>query len=107
MSLARSMLLAALVAASAGFAAAQPAAAGTTTSYADLTVQVRHGDRDRYDRRYRHWDHRWRKHRRCYTDVDYRWRYGYRVRVIERICFDRKGRRYVADRRIVRIGFRY
>jgi hypothetical protein len=103
----RSLFLAALVASCAGFAAIQPAAADSGAR-ADLTVQIRHGDRydryDRYDHRYRHRGHRhWRAHRRCYTDIDYRYRFGHRVRVIERICF-RNGRRYVADRRIVRVG---
>jgi hypothetical protein len=85
----RSLLLAALVASSASFAA--------VVARADLSVQIRHGDRYRdYDHRYRdryhrRSDHRWRHHRRCYTDVDIRYRYGHRVRVIERICF-RNGR---------------
>ncbi len=101
----RSLLLAALVASSASFAAALPAAADSgTATRADLTVQIRHGDRDGYrDRHHRRSDHRWRQQRRCYTDVDYRHRYGHRVRVVERICF-RNGRRYVASRRIVRVG---
>lgn len=101
----RSMLLAALVASSANFAATLPAAADSgTATRADLTVQIRHGDRDGYrDRHHRRSDHRWRHQRRCYTDVDYRHRYGHRVRVVERICF-RNGRRYVASRRIVRVG---
>jgi Ni/Co efflux regulator RcnB len=101
----RSMLLAALVASSASFAATLPAAADSgTATRADLTVQIRHGDRDGYrDRHHRRSDHRWRHQRRCYTDVDYRHRYGHRVRVVERICF-RNGRRYVASRRIVRVG---
>ncbi len=101
----RSLLLAALVATSASFAAALPAAADSgAATRADLTVQIRHGDRDWYrDRHHRRSDHRWRHQRRCYTDVDYRHRYGHRVRVVERICF-RNGRRYVASRRIVRVG---
>jgi Ni/Co efflux regulator RcnB len=101
----RSLLLAALVASSASFAAALPAAADSgTATRTDLTVQIRHGDRDGYrDRHHRRSDHRWRHQRRCYTDVDYRHRFGHRVRVIERICF-RNGRRYVASRRIVRVG---
>jgi hypothetical protein len=105
-----SLFLAALVAATAGFASLQPAAAASAT---DLTVQVRHGDRyDRYDRgrhyrgdRHRH--QRYSRYRnRCYTDVDYRYRWGHRVRVVERICV-RNGRRYVAERRVYRIGSRY
>lgn len=106
----RSTLLAALVAASAGFAVTQPAAASDTRTSADLTIQIRH-DRDRYyDRHYRghrHYHHRWHKARRCYTDVDFRYRWGHRVRVIERICFDRYGRRYVASRHFVRVGHRH
>jgi len=105
----RSLLLAALVASSASFAAALPAAADNgSIARADLSVQVRHGDRyrdydHRYHRHHRRSDQRWRHQRRCYTDVDVRYRYGHRVRVIERICF-RNGRRYVASRRIVRVG---
>jgi hypothetical protein len=109
----RSLLLAALVASSASFAAALPAAADSgTASLADLSVQVRYGDRYRdndyryRDRHHRRHDHRWRHQRRCYTDVDFRYRYGHRVRVIERICF-RNGRRYVASRRVVRVGRHY
>lgn len=103
----RTLLLAAFVATSASFAATLPAAADSpAVARADLLVQVRHGDRDRYRHRdYRHSDHRWRKQRRCYTNVDYRYRYGHRVRVIERICF-RDGRRYVQSRRVVRVGHR-
>jgi hypothetical protein len=109
----RSLLLAALVASSASFAAVLPATADSgSVARSDLSVQVHYGDRYRdYDRRYRdrHYrrsDHRWRHHRRCYTDVDFRYRYGHRVRVIERICF-RHGRRYVASRRVVRVGRHY
>lgn len=109
---ARSLLLAALVASSASFTAVLPAAADSgPATRADLTVQIRHGDRDNYrdrdyryrDRHHRRSDHRWRHQRRCYTDVDYRHRYGHRVRIVERICF-RNGRRYVASRRVVRVG---
>lgn len=101
----RSLLLAAFVASSASFAAALPAVADSgTAAGTDLTVQIRYGDRDGYrDRHHRRSDHRWRNQRRCYTDVDYRRQYGQRVRVIERICF-RNGRRYVASRRVVRVG---
>ncbi len=101
----RSMLLAAFVASSASFAAALPATADSgTAARTDLTVQIRYGDRDGYrDRHHRRSDHRWRNQHRCYTDVDYRRQYGQRVRVIERICF-RNGRRYVASRRVVRVG---
>lgn len=63
-------------------------------------------DRSRYDyrrgNRYGHY-----KHRRCYNDVDVRFRFGYRVRVVERICFDRRGRRYAANRSYIRIGSRW
>jgi Ni/Co efflux regulator RcnB len=111
----RSMLLAALVASSASFAAALPAAADSgAATRTDLTVQIRYGDRDSYrdrdyryrDRHHRRSDQRWRNQRRCYTDVDYRHRYGHRVRIVERICF-RNGHRYVASRRIVRVGRHY
>lgn len=110
----RSLLLAALVASSAGFAAIQPAAADSSTAArSDLSTQVRYGDRydrhNRYDRRHRY-SNKYSRHnrhshryagRRCYNDVDIRYRYGHRVRVVERICF-RNGRRYVASRRVVR-----
>jgi hypothetical protein len=111
MSVTRSTLLAALVASCAGFAAIQPAAADSSpAARADLTIQVGHDrDWDRRDyrdrRHYRHRSH-YRKHRRCYTDVDYRYRWGHRVRIVERICFNRYGRRYVAHRSVVRIGHR-
>jgi hypothetical protein len=107
------MLLAAFVATSAGFAALPAAADSGPSARSDLTVQIRsdrdwHRDRDhRYrDRHHRRSDHRWRHQRRCYTDVDYRHRYGHRVRIVERICF-RNGRRYVASRRVVRVGRHY
>ncbi len=68
-------------------------------------------DRSRYDRsryddrrghRYGHY-----KPRRCFNDVDVRYRFGHRVRVVERICFDRRGHRYVANRSYIRIGSRW
>jgi hypothetical protein len=106
MSVTRSTLLAALVASCAGFAAIQPAAADSgTATRADLTIQIGKYDRDWERRHYKQRSH-YRKHRRCYTDVDYRYRWGHRVRIVERICYDRRGRRYVADRRVVRIGYR-
>jgi hypothetical protein len=107
MSVTRSTLLAALVASCAGFAVIQPAAADSgVATRADLAVQVGHYDRDWDRRHYRHRSH-YRKHRRCYIDVDYRYRWGHRVRIVERICFNRYGRRYVAHRSVVRIGHRH
>jgi hypothetical protein len=106
MHITRSTLLAALIASCGSLAAIQPAAADSgVATRADLTVQISHYDRD-WDRRHYNQRSHYRKHRRCYTDVDYRYRFGHRVRIIERICFDRHGRRYVADRRVVRIGYR-
>jgi hypothetical protein len=35
---------------------------------------------------------------RCFNRVDVRWRYGYRVRVVDRVCYDRWGNPRVVDR---------
>ena len=93
--------------------AVMPASAASSDSN---FVQVSHRDRDydRYDRydRYRYDNRRGHryghyKHRRCYNDVDIRFRFGHRVRIVERICFDHRGRRYVANRSFIRIGSRW
>lgn len=111
----RSLAFAAMLAAGAGFGMTQTASAdslGVRAGNGGVQIDVRHYDRD-YDRDYyrdryddrRSWRHRVRA--RCWTDVDYRFRYGHRVRVVERICVDRHGRRYVASRNYIRVGFRY
>lgn len=110
MSMLRTIVLAVALA-GAGTAVMPASAASSDGNF----VQVNHRDDyygyDRYDRsrydyrrgnRYGHY-----KHRRCYNDVDIRFRFGHRVRVVERICFDRRGHRYVANRTVIRIGSRW
>ncbi len=79
---------------------------------AAVSVQIRDRDYDRdyyrhRDRGYHYGYYRGRNFRRCYNDVDVRYRFGHRVRVVERICIDRYGRRYVANRSVIRIGSRW
>jgi hypothetical protein len=108
----RPFALAAIVAAGAGLGMTQTSAAdsgvGVRVGGDNFQVDVRHRDRDYYSDRWddrRHYRHRARA--RCWTDVDYRYRFGHRVRVVERICVDRRGRHYVASRNYIRVGFRY
>lgn len=77
---------------------------------AGVSIQIRDRDydRDHYRHRGNHYGYyRGRNFRRCYNDVDVRYRFGHRVRVVERICIDRYGRRYVANRSVIRIGSRW
>lgn len=64
-----------------------------------------------YDRGHRHryyYNDRYRYRsgydyaRPCHTRVSYRWRYGHRVRVEDRICYNRYGEAYVVDRDVDR-----
>jgi hypothetical protein len=49
---------------------------------------------DDYDRD----DYYHRPYRRCFVDTWYTWRFGERVRVVDRICYNRWGRRRLVDR---------
>lgn len=37
-------------------------------------------------------------YRPCHTEVSYTWRWGERMRVVDRVCYNRYGERYIADR---------
>lgn len=108
-----SALAGALALAGAVIGVASPASAGNGIA---VLVEVAHRDRDRNhdDYRYRREGNHygqyktWRKvQRHCFTGYDVSYRFGHRVRVVKRICFDRFGRPYVASRHYVRIGARW
>lgn len=116
MSTLKSILLSAAVVAGAGFATLTPAQAQDADFYIGpdgARVYIDRDDyryRDRYYDRGYYYDHRYRpvyRHyrTRCYNRVDYDWRFGHRVRVVERVCYDRFGRRRVVDRDYYRIGW--
>lgn len=94
--------------------AVMPASAASSTHGSIVIASRDDYYGNRYDRRdrYRYDDRRGYRYgnyrpRRCYNDVDVRFRFGHRVRVVERICFDHRGRRYVANRSYIRIGSRW
>lgn len=67
-----------------------------------------------YDREHRHryyYNDRYRYRsgydydRPCYNRVTYQWRGGYRVRVTDRVCYNRWGDPYVVDRDYDRRGW--
>lgn len=113
MSTLRNILVGAAVVAGASFATMTPAQAADADFYIGPNGARIYIDRDRddryYDRGYRY-DHRYRpvyRHyrARCFNRVDRDWRFGHRVRVVERVCIDRFGRRRVVDRDYYRIGY--
>jgi hypothetical protein len=109
MSTLKTILCGAVVMASASFATLTPAHAETDVYIGPDGARV-YVDRDRYrDRGYYHergYRPIYRHYRaRCFDRVDYQRRYGYRVRVVERVCYDRFGRPRVVDRDFSRIGY--
>ena len=115
MSMLRTFVLAVALA-GAGTAVMPASAASSDGNFVQISQRDRDYDYNRYDRsRYDRSRYDYRRgnrygnyrHRRCYNDVDIRFRFGHRVRVVERICFDRRGRRYVANRTVIRLGSRW
>jgi len=108
MSTLKTILCGAVVMAGASFATLTPAHAETDVYIGPDGARV-YIDRDRYrDRGYYERGYRpvYRHHRgRCFDRVDYERRYGYRVRIVERVCYDRFGRPRVVDRDYSRIGW--
>lgn len=110
MSTLKTLLCGAVVMASASFATVAPAHADTDVYIGPNGARVYI---DKNDRRYRdrgyYYQHGYRpiyrhNHGRCFDRVDYERRHGYRVRIVERVCYDRFGRPRVVDRDYSRIG---
>ena len=97
MNVLRSMLFGAVAVAGLGLGASVPASADTGFYIGPGGVRVYYDDDDRYDRRFR----------RCHNEVSYGWRHGDRVRIVDRVCYNRWGRRFVADRDYYPIDRRY
>ena len=94
MNVLRSMLFGAVTVAGLGLGAAAPASADTGFYIGPNGARIYYDDDDYYDRRYR----------RCHNEVSYGWRFGERVRIVDRVCYGRYGRRFVADRDYYPIG---
>jgi hypothetical protein len=87
MNVLRSMLFGAVALAGASLGVATP-------SYADTGFYIGpNGARIYYDT-----DRDYRPYRRCHNEVSHGWRFGERVRIVERVCYTRFGRSYIADR---------
>lgn len=111
MSTLRTILCGAVVMAGSSFATLTPAHADTDVYIGPDGARVyiekndrRYRDRGYYQERgyrpiYRHY------RGRCFDRVEYERRYGYRVRVVERICYDRFGRPRIVDRDYSRVGY--
>jgi hypothetical protein len=108
MSTLKTILCGAVVMASASFATLAPAHAETDVYIGPDGARV-YIDRDRYRDRGYYYERGYRpiyRHRaRCFDRVDYERRFGYRVRIVERVCYDRFGRPRVVDRDYSRIGW--
>jgi hypothetical protein len=109
MSTLKTILCGAVVMASASFATLTPAHADSDVYIGPDGARV-YIDRDRYrDRGYyyeRGYRPVYRHYRgRCFDRVDYERRFGYRVRIVERVCYDRFGRPRIVDRDYSRIGW--
>lgn len=113
----RTLLLSVATVAGLGLATSMPAQAQDAGFYVGpdgVRVYVdqygRH-HRDRYyDRRDRTYYDRYRYrsnygYRGCHNRASYQWRYGHRVRVVDRVCYNRWGDPYIADRDYYRIGW--
>ena len=96
MSVMRSMLFGAAALAGVALTTSLPAQADTSFYIGPNGARVYYNDYDR-DYRYRDYDRRI-AYRSCHNEVSYEWRFGERVRVVERVCYNRWGNRYVADR---------
>jgi hypothetical protein len=108
MSTLKTILCGAVVMASASFATLTPAHAETDVYIGPDGARV-YIDRDRHRDRGYYYERGYRpiyRHRaRCFDRVDYERRFGYRVRIVERVCYDRFGRPRVVDRDYSRIGW--
>jgi hypothetical protein len=93
MNVLRSMLFGAVAVAGLGFGATAPAQADTGFYIGPDGARVYYDD-DRYDRPYGYYP----TYRSCHNEVSYGWRYGDRVRIVDRVCYNRWGNRYIADR---------
>jgi hypothetical protein len=93
MSVLRSMLFGAVAVAGLGLGATAPASADTGFYIGPNGARIYYND---YDDDYR--PYRYRTYRSCHNEVSYGWRYGERVRIVDRVCYNRWGGRYIADR---------
>jgi len=89
MSAIRSIIVAAAALATAGFATSLPAQAQDADFYIGPNGARIYIDDDRY--------------RSCHNEVSYTWRYRAQYRVVDRVCYDRWGNRYVADHDVDRV----
>jgi len=109
MSTLKTILCGAVVMAGASFATVAPAHAETDVYIGPdgARVYVDKNDRQYRDRGY--YEHGYRpvyRHRaQCFDRVNYEQRRGYRVRIVERVCYDRFGRPRIVDRDYSRIGY--
>lgn len=104
MSMLRSAMFGAVALVGASLAVSQPAQADANVGFyiGSNGVRVNYND---YDDRY-YGRHQYRPHyadRRCHNRVSNTWRYGERYRVVDRVCYDRWGRSYIADRDFYRV----
>ena len=90
MNMLRSMLLGAVTVAGLGLGVSTPASADSGFYIGPGGVRVYYDD-DRYYNRYR-------RYASCHNEVSYGWRYGERVRIVDRVCYNRWDSRFIADR---------
>lgn len=114
MSMLRSAIFGAVALVGASVAVSQPAQADANVDfYIGSNGARNYNDYDnryyghQYRPRYNNYDDRYygrtqyRPHyvdRPCQNRVSNTWRYGERYRVVDRVCYDRRGRSYIADR---------
>lgn len=104
MSLLRSMLFGAVALAGASFGFSTPASADPDVGF----YIGPNGARTYYDNYDRDYYRPGFGYRRCHTETWYSWRFGERVRVVDRICYNRWGRRLIVDRDYYpTYGYRY
>ncbi len=89
MNMLRSMLFGVVTVAGLGLGASAPASADTGFYIGPGGARIYYDDDNYYDRR---------RYRRCHNEVSYGWRFGERVRIVDRVCYSRWGRRFIADR---------
>jgi|CXWL01.1.fsa_nt_gi hypothetical protein len=87
MKMLRSMLFGAVAVAGLGLGATAPASAEARFYIGPDGARVYYDDDDDY-----------RAYAACHNEVSYGWRYGERVRIVDRVCYSRWGGRYIADR---------
>ena len=108
MSALRSMLFGAVALAGASFGFSMPAQADPDVGFYIGANGARIYSND-YDDDYYYRPHRsYYRYRTCFNQTWYSWRFGERVRVVDRVCYNRWGRRRVVDRDYYPIyGYRY